>query len=353
MQKGLWRKETYMNETIRYLLDSACPSIKYRVKKEILNEMSSDEEELLQSQILEDKLVQEFIERQSPDGWIEEDFHSEKGVETAIRLLSEKGVLPNQPSLKGMLGELERREDTFDKGCLFNIGKILDHKSFGGSKVIRAATFAHAGIEDRHFVKEQIEWALDKLKFVCSVSAIDDIAIHYKDKLVFMDGTKWPCIYDLRLLAYTKAWRSEENKKIVVDSIKRMVELSPIPYIHVLKRNQLIAPAAFCMQDFNPDVNVLKDSEWMMWFHRMEILARLGVTSHIKELEQQIDFLAKLLRENNGIFNKRMNHYYFTKWSPYSGLALEKDWRTEKRRICDLTFRSLLILHYSGYKDYN
>lgn len=342
-----------MNETIRYLLDNACPSIKYRVKKEVLNEISTREEEILQKEILEDKLIQEFIERQNPDGWIDEDFHSEKGVETAIRLFSEKGVLPSQPFFERMLGELERREDTFDIGCLHNIGKILDHKSFGGSKVIRAASFAYAGIEDRQFIKEQIEWALDKLKYVCSVSSIDEIAKQYKDKLVFKDGTKWPCIYDLRLLAYTRCWRSGENIKIVVDAIKRMVELSPIPNIYVLKRSQIIAPAGFCMQDFNPDIDVLKDAEWMMWFHRMEILSRLGVVNDIKELKEQIDFLAELLRENNGMFNKRMNHYYFTKWSPYSGLALEKDWRTETRRVCDLTFRSLLILHYSGYKNNN
>ncbi|SHI80319.1 hypothetical protein [Lutispora thermophila] len=340
-----------MNQTIGFLLDNACPSIRYRVKREILDEISPQEEEKLQSQILEDKLLREFIERQNSDGWIDEDFHSEKGVETAIRLFSEKGVLASQPSFKVMLEELERREDTFDKGCLFNIGKILDHKSFGGSKVIRAAAFAQAGIEDKHFIKEQIELALDKLKFVCSVSTIDSVAKQYKDKLVFKDGTKWPCIYDLRLLAYTKGWRSEENKRTVVVSIKKMIELSPIPYIHILERNQLIAPAAFCMQDFNPDVNKLKDSEWMMWFHRMEILSRLGVASEIKELKQHLDFLAELLRENNGIFNKRMNHYYFTKWSPYSGLALEKDWRSGTRRICDLTFRSLLILHYSGYRE--
>lgn len=33
--------------------------------------------------------------------------------------------------------------------------------------------------------------------------------------------------------------------------------------------------------------------------------------------------------------------------TPYARLALEKDWKSEKRRMCDLTFRSLLILYYS------
>jgi hypothetical protein len=44
---------------------------------------------------------------------------------------------------------------------------------------------------------------------------------------------------------------------------------------------------------------------------------------------------------------KKLNHTYFQKWGSYTGLALEKDWRHPQRRVNDLTFRSLLIIHYS------
>ncbi|MBU5437144.1 hypothetical protein KQI42_03925 [Tissierella sp. MSJ-40] len=336
-----------MNKTLEFLLDNACPSIEYRIKKEVLNEIGLCEKRELQSQILEDSVVQGFLKSQNTDGWIDEDFHSEKGVETAIRVLSEKGVSSEQSLIQKMLNELEKREETFDKGCLFNVGKVLDEKGFGGSQLIRATIFTYAGIENKEFIKKQIKYALDKFKFVLTIDKIDDITEQYKNKLVFKDEVKWPSIYDLRLLAFTKEWRSTENKRMVISSIRQLVKLSPIPDILVLKGHQLIAPASFCMHDFNPYINTFEDKDWMIWFHRMELLSRLGVVNHIGELKDQVDFLTKVLRENNGIFKKKLSHYYFTKWGTYTGLALEKDWKSEKRRICDLTFRSLLILHYS------
>ncbi len=126
-----------------------------------------------------------------------------------------------------------------------------------------------------------------------------------------------------------------------------MVRLSPIPNIYVKYKSQLIAPASFCMQNFAPDMNTLTDADWMQWFHRMELLARLGVVQEIPELKRRVQILAKILEEGQGLFTKKLSHAYFQKWGSYTGLALEKDWRLSQRRINDLTFRSLLILHYS------
>lgn len=308
--------------------------------------MDSYQEETLQSKIFEDKLIQKFLIRINSNGWIDEDFHSEKGIETAIRLLSEKGVSSSRLTMQKMLNELEKRENTFDKGCLFNVGKILDEKGFGGSKLIRATTFAYVGMEDKELIQNQIQSAIDKFEFVLSVDRIENITERYKGKLVFKDKVKWPSIYDLRLLAYTKTWRSKKNEEVIISSIRQLIRLSPIPDICVLKGSQLVAPASFCMHAFCPDMSTFKDKDWMLWFHRMELLSRLGIVRYIEELKNQVDFLTNILNEGDGLFEKRLNHYYFTKWGTYIGLALEKDWRTEKRRICDLTFRSLLILYY-------
>lgn len=336
-----------MKKSLEFLLDHACPSIRYRLKKEILGDIDSCEEEKLQGEILEDVLIQDFLARQNPDGWIDEDFHSEKGVESAIRVFSEKGVLLEHPSFQGMLNELEIRADTFDKFSLFRVGKILDEKGFGGSQLMRAAAFAYAGIEDKDFIQEQIEKALNKFQFVISVDKIQDITEVYKGKRAFIKDAKWPSIYDLRILAFSKSWRCKENEEMITSSIRQLINLSPIPDILVRKGSQLISPASICMHDFNQDMNAMKDGDWMAWFHRMEMLSRLGVVKKIEELKAQVNSLVKMLDENDGLFVKRMSHYYFHKWSAYTGLALEKDWRSEKRRICDLTFRSLLILHYS------
>jgi hypothetical protein len=109
----------------------------------------------------------------------------------------------------------------------------------------------------------------------------------------------------------------------------------------------LLAPASFCMHEFAPDMHHLTDDEWMPWFHRMELLARLGVVGEIPELKGQVQVLEKILEEGQGLFTKKLNHSYFQKWGSYTGLALEKDWRLPQRQVNDLTFRSLLILHHS------
>lgn len=332
-----------MNNLVSYLMKEACPSIRYRIKKEIYGEIDLN----LQKEILNDQEVKKYINMQNEAGWIDEDFHSENGVETAARIFFEKGLEANYPAYDKLLRELELRDDTFDKGCLCRVGKILDKKGFGGSKLMRAVAFAYAGLEDKPFVKSQIEEALDCFEFVNTINSINEITEKYKNKLVFSKRVKWPSIYHLRLFAYTKNWRNKSNKQIIVNSIKKLVKFSPIPDISVLENHQLISPPSFCMHNFDSKLEELIDKEWMMWLHRMELLSRLGVVSEIDELKQQVESVKKIIEKGDGLFIKKLNHYYFKKWGPYTGLALEKDWRTSKRRICDLSFRILLILFYS------
>ena len=86
----------------------------------------------------------------------------------------------------------------------------------------------------------------------------------------------------------------------------------------------------------------------MPWFHRMELLARLGVIEAIPALRAQARWLASRLEAAAGYLTRALRHRYFGLWGAYTGLMLERDWRTQQRRVNDLTFRSLLILHYAG-----
>lgn len=53
------------------------------------------------------------------------------------------------------------------------------------------------------------------------------------------------------------------------------------------------------------------------------------------------------LKQGEGYFKIKPNDYAFNKWSVYTGLSLENDWRNQ-RWMYDMTFRSLLILKYAG-----
>jgi hypothetical protein len=291
--------------------------------------------------------VKKVIHSQARDGWLAWNFHGYDSMESALRLLCEKGVEADRPVLTRALLALEKHTDRLARG-LSKVGKIFDDLGFGGGELIRAYLFAHAGKEKFPFVQKQIEQALQVFWFVIKIKSLEELYQPYKDKFVFREGVCWPSIYHLRLLAFSQSWRTPENHKMIMRSIRRIVRLSPIPNIYVKYKSQLIAPASFCMQNFTPDMNTLTDAEWMQWFHRMELLARLGVVQEIPELKRRVQVLAKMLEEGQGLFTKKPSHAYFHKWGAYTGLALEKDWRLPQRRINDLTFRSLLILYYSN-----
>jgi hypothetical protein len=215
--------------------------------------------------------------------------------------------------------------------------------------MIRATVFAYAGVENKPFVQIQIGKALDEFKAVLTTYSLENIVEIYRGKLVFKPNVQWPSIYHLRLLAFTHGWRTLENHKLVAEGVKRLIKLSPLPTISVRSKSQLIAPASFCMHDFNPEMGIMDDAHWMMWFHRMECLARLGVINAVPELQRQVDALASML-DVDGYFTKKLSHSYFTKWGGYPGLMLETNWRSPEYRVYDLTFRSVLILHYAKGK---
>jgi hypothetical protein len=331
-------------EVVAELLAKACPSIQYRLRLEVLGQPPSDDEMIrLQESILRDEQVRAVMSWQQPDGWLASDFHGSYGLEAGVRLLCEKGVDPGHPVIAGALDALEAASDRLDRG-IGKVGAILDEMKLGGSLMIRAAVFAYAGAEDRPGVGQQIDCALEGLRAVLGVGAIEDIVEMVKGKPVFRPGVVWPSIYHVRLLAFTHGWRTPDNQAMLARSIRRLVELSPLPAISARRNSQIIAPASFCMQDFNPRREALDPAGWMMWFHRMELLARLGVVSAIPELQAQVDELRGLLDTGGGWFTARLTHAYFKTWGAYTGLMLEPDWKSAERRVYDLTFRSLLIL---------
>jgi hypothetical protein len=299
----------------------------------------------LQTQILGDPKVVEVLNWQQADGWLAQDFHGPRSIETGIRILCEKGVQRRHPALAKALDALEKYTERLDRG-IGKVGNILDEKGFGGSLMIRAAVFAYAGVENKPFVQAQIGKALAECKAVLTPDSLQDLTEVFKGKLVFRPNIQWPGIYHLRLLAFTHSWRTPDNRRLITAVIKRLIALSPLPSISVRNRSQLISPASFCMHDFNPEMGLMDDAHWMMWFHRMECLARLGVINSIPELQRQVDVLVDML-DAEGYFTKKLSHPYFTKWGSYPGLMLEADWRTPEHRVHDLTFRSKLILHYA------
>lgn len=339
---------TSIQKAIPELFETACPSIQYRVNAEILGRpASSPDMRRLQHEILDDPLVQEIFQWQQPDGWLAWDFHGERSTETGIRVLCEKGIRSHHPVLSKALRALQAHTERLDRG-IGKVGRMVDERGFSYTEMIRATVMAYAGLESQPCIQRQLQIALADMQAVPAIRSVDDLAEPYKGTLVFKPGLHWPGIYHLRLLAFTHSWRTPQNCQVVIDAVQRLVDLSPLPSIYLLHKSQLMAPASYAMLDFNPDLRSMDPVQWTLWFHRMECLARLGVIAHIPQLRFQVHTLAELLTEGEGHFPLKLSHRYFMKWGPYAGLALENDWRSDQRRVNDLTFRSLLVLHFAA-----
>ena len=337
-----------LNDTALYLAKRAGPSISYRIRKEILHEdVSKSNMQLLQEEILKEDEIVRICSLKKEDGWLGGSFHGVDEPECCIRYLIEKGVEPGHPIIQEALNALLNKGENFDVGSMYRVGKPLDELQLGGSKLIKACVFAYTGNEQYDFVIEKIDEALNVFRFVCDVKNITDIYDRYKNKLVFKAGVIWPSIYHLRLLAYTTRWKNDDNKKMLINSISNLSKLSPIPEIKLLYKNQMIAPASIYMNNFNEDMSCLNAKEWMMWFHRTELISRLGIACKVPSVKTQIEYVDKTLCDNNGLFTKKLRHFYFTKWTPYLGLALETDWKSDEKVMNDLTFRCLLMKSYS------
>ncbi len=84
---------------INFLLSNANPSIRLRVKKEVLMDITAAEEQKLQNEILQEKIISLIAQKQLPSGWIGLGFHgSNKNAgqydnqEVATKYMGEKGL---------------------------------------------------------------------------------------------------------------------------------------------------------------------------------------------------------------------------------------------------------------------
>jgi hypothetical protein len=345
--------EYMYNEIIKELMEHSCPSIKCRIKKEILKDDSGLDQ--LQREILQDSRVQYALSWQNNDGYFGEVFHggwiprekrkySTTGAESALRFLSEMGLSKEHDFIKRGLDALLR--EVWNKGGS-KWNSYIPEIGLHGEDYIRSVVYSYFGIEDYNFIQTEIHRAMEVLIKSKGIQNFDDFTGVYKNKRFYNSAIVLPEIYHLKLLAFTYQWRNEESTVKIKECIENLLKLSPIPDIYVKYKSQLIAPAMLFPRDFLKSLKDFTDRDWFPWFHTFELFARLGVVKDIPQLLSQLDELKAILKQGEGFFKIKPNDYSFNKWSVYIGLALENDWKNE-RWMYDLTFRSLLILKYVG-----
>lgn len=339
-------------KVIEELLKNACPAIKYRINKEVLCKQNSFE--TYQPEILEDKRVQYVLSWQGSDGYFGEVFHggwipreerkySATGAESALRFLSEMGFPKDNRIVSEGLNALTASGWNRGKSCWNMYDPEL---GLFGDDIIRAVVFAYFGMEEHESIKQEIQRAFDCLERVNRANAVSEVIEIYRGKNVHKPGFALPWSYHLKLLAFTESWKDPNNLQRLAEYIEHLIGLSPFPDIYIKYKSQLIAPAAIFPKDLKKSLKDFGDKDWFWWFHTFELFARMGIVLKVPALKNQLAELKDILNQGDGFFRIKPKDYCFAKWSVYTGLALEEDWKKTKW-MYDLTFRSLLILKYS------
>jgi hypothetical protein len=330
-----------MNKEISQLLELGNPSIKFRTRLELLGE-NPDSEGMpeLYGQILEDPQVKHCFELAQPDGSLGLLFHTTgesdpfEGSEINIRFLCEIGVSKEHPVLKAGLDALLTPEGTKE---LVDKNEAMAE----GGELIVASVLARAGIESR-VVRKRCEIALDSFAKTLEFKSYEQVATEFRQKLVYREGVRWPNIYDLRILAFTRQWRTIENLMLLQRAIDHLQSFEPFEKLYERCGYSFYSPAEAFQDEFLPDIENLPKGQAHKWWSRMELVARCQVKPAIFKKQ-----LKKLTSLEDDFLSETFNDGCIRGWNAYHGLKLMPSWKGGTRLV-DMLFRKCLILRYGS-----
>ena len=345
---------------IDFLLRNAGPSIVLRVKKEILNNITEQEEKELQDKILSEKILKFMAEKQQENGWIGLGFHGGNknagqydNQETATKYMGEKG-LKGTALLNGAMDAFVTTKLTDlcyeTKGRLYSEFEIAAF----GQNMIRCACIARAHYDDVIDITPQIGVSLESFKRVTEVDSILDVSRPTKKCRLFNDNERWPCRYHLEILAFTEGWKNTENINMLANAFSKLMRTDREEIINTGVAcwvGHAVGPLWYLGEGYSISSNAITQNNegevHRVNMEKVEWLVRCGLYNYLPILKEEVDYIRDSI-DDNGVCRVNVYENEFRGWGPYSGLQLEPDWRAKVRKDCDITFRALLILHYAG-----
>lgn len=346
------------DKIIEFLLNYANPSIRLRVKKEILGHISVEEEANLKNQILNEDIIRFIASKQHENGWIGMGFHgSNKNAgqfdnqETATKYMGEKG-------LKGtyLLDQCMQAYATIPltDPCYETKGNYYSEFEIPafGQNTIRSACIARAHYSDVIDISPLIVVALESFRRVTEVDSILNVSRPSKKCRLFNNNERWPCRYHLEILAFDDSWKNEENIRMLANSFNTLMrsdrpEIMSIPVACWI--GHPVGPLWYYSEGYSLSTNAVNQMEAdgirRVNFEKVEWLVRCGLYPYLPQLRTEVEYIAEHIK-SDGTCDVPFYEKEFRGWGPYAGLQLETDWRSKVRKQCDIAFRTLLIMHY-------
>jgi len=344
------------NKIIDYLFENADPSIVLRVKKEILNRITEAEESKLLERILNQKSIQDLLRNRRPDGWLGSEFHGQRGggtddnMEVGLRFLAEKGLPPENEYIAKAVGSFFSSDPFFGEYRKKAPSDDYSNAAYSifllRSSVILRADYEYLLPQNEYIdLKRDVEFSFNTFAGVLNYKDADEAVETGRRKLRFKPGVQWPCSYDLRMLAHSRGWRSEENYSLLAAALNRLFSFQhdAKKMIYTYIKGQYRSP---CLAFIHCQMYCLglMDEDYIN-FNLLELFARCGIVKRVAFLKNKYEYMLSML--NGDLTVKYKPGPRERIWGPYGGFALEEDWKTKTRKQCDLLFRILMIMHHA------
>lgn len=363
-------------KSIDFLLENAGPVIRYRLRREILGDLSPVEEERLLEQIYElsqFRLVESYAK---PDGYIGSGMHSWdnwrgqvlhetplQDGENAARLLSYYRIPKQHPLVAGFVGAM-RDEEILRREFSYISPEIPRYENrfaaLNNGNCLMALLYTMQAMlgygDDYEDLKEFQQIALKGFERVAQAPSLEaltkyDPGAKRRYNYPYIEAEEYfPDAYTLAMLAYTGSWRTEENVRMLAGALNHInAVMRPDNNMHVHVCGKYMAPCFALVRPiraFRPD---LIDS--ITYRRILSEIAMLGVGEQAEVLresaanvEEAIDGDGILRMNFDAPHNKRYSPRYIEYPSPYGDVRLEPDYGKKNALWCDLTFWAVEFL---------
>lgn len=366
-----------ISKSIDFLLENAGPVIQYRLHKEILRDLTAEQEENLLEQVYQTphfKLLETYVK---PSGYIGSGMHSwdnwrgevlhhtplEDG-EAAARLLSYYAIPKTHPVVANFVAAM-RDEETLRHEFSYMPPEVERFNSrFRGINngfclmTLMYAMQAMLGYGDDDYMKTFRAVALDAFRSILPLTSLDEITKKRQSKAKYSypyieEDTYFPGQYHLETLAYTKAWRTSENIQLMSDALNHYNVFIPSDgySLYVKIGSKYIVPAPLNMGNrpiraFHTDL-----IESITYRRLLTEIAMLGVGETVGVIRESVSNVQDAI-DSDGILrmnfalphNKRYSSKNIEYPTPYVDVRLEPDYKRKYALECDLTFWAVQFL---------
>ena len=357
-----------LSNSINFLLENAGPVIQYRLRKEILKNISKTEEENLLEQIYQTphfKLVESYVK---PNGYIGSGMHggaSWRGVrfqetplqdaENAVSLLVRYGIPKTHPMIVNFVAAIRDEEVLREEFSNYPMAKERFERRYdcmnSGNSLMGLMYFTQGRLgygDDYEDLKAFQENCLQCFARVLEINSFDEITRESSARKntgthrIIDPDEYFPGWHNLGFLADTTTWRTPRNVRVMANVINHLSEGIGDSISFLIKSYKTpvgpLAAITRMIEPFSADYT----AGWH-WRRGYIDIARLGVGESVGIIAQSAANVSEALG-SDGIL--RLN--YEPKFNKY--YTIEAGHRKSKySKQCELTFWAVQFLHYTDF----